>query len=39
MAIGLGELHVCNVIHRDYKSMNIFLNDNLLKIGDLGVSK
>lgn len=39
MAIGLGELHSNNIIHRDYKSTNIFLNNNILKIGDLGVSE
>lgn len=33
-------LHKQNVIHRDIKTLNIFLADNYkLKLGDLGVSK
>ncbi len=33
-------LHKQNIIHRDIKTLNIFLNkDNEIKLGDLGVSK
>ena len=33
-------LHKQNIIHRDIKTLNIFLNkNNEIKLGDLGVSK
>ncbi len=33
-------LHTKNIIHRDIKCLNIFLNENQqIKLGDLGVSK
>ena len=37
---GLKSLHDSKIMHRDIKSANIFLfNDNIVKIGDLNVSK
>lgn len=33
-------IHSCNIIHRDIKPQNIFVDKNMnLKIGDFGVSK
>ena len=40
ICLGVGYLHSQKVIHRDLKCMNILLTeDNVIKIGDLGVSK
>lgn len=40
LCLGLNELHKRNILHRDLKSMNIFLNcENKIKIGDLGIAK
>jgi len=40
MCLGVGFLHYQKVIHRDIKCMNVLLgSDNVVKIGDLGVSK
>lgn len=37
---GLNSLHKADVLHRDMKSANVFLNkDGTAKIGDLNVSK
>lgn len=37
---GLRDLHNKKILHRDIKSLNIFLDDNYnAKIGDLGVAK
>ena len=38
--LGLKSLHAHNILHRDLKSANIFLNKNgEAKLGDLNVSK
>ncbi|KAL0216416.1 hypothetical protein P9112_008600 [Eukaryota sp. TZLM1-RC] len=40
ICLGLKCLHDRNILHRDLKSANIFLDgDNMVKIGDLGVAK
>ena len=40
ISIGVAYLHSKKILHRDLKSFNIFLTDNLkVKIGDLGVAK
>lgn len=40
ICLGLQKLHSKNVLHRDLKSMNIFITaDEKVKIGDLGVAK
>ena len=40
MSLGLAYIHSKKIIHRDLKSLNIFLNKNLdVKIGDLGIAK
>lgn len=31
-------IHKRNIVHRDIKSLNVFIHDNSIKIGDLGVS-
>ena len=37
---GIKEIHNKNIIHRDIKLENIFMNDNMeIKIGDFGISK
>ena len=36
---GLKGLHDMNILHRDIKCANIFLQDNVAKLGDLNVSK
>lgn len=36
---GLSVLHERNIIHRDIKSANIFISNNIFKIADLNVSK
>lgn len=38
--LGLNVLHKKDVLHRDLKSANVFLNkDGTVKLGDLNVSK
>ena len=40
IAFGLQYIHKKNILHRDLKTQNIFLNKhNLIKIGDFGISK
>ena len=40
MSLGLLYLHTNKVLHRDIKTINVFLTkDNQVKIGDLGVAK
>ena len=40
IALGLKALHQRNIVHRDIKSSNVFINgDNSVTIGDLGVAK
>lgn len=40
ICMGVGYLHSLKTVHRDLKCMNIFLTkDNVIKIGDFGVSK
>lgn len=38
--MALSYLHEHNIIHRDIKTLNVFLDeDNNVKVGDMGVSK
>ena len=40
MIYGLKALHDLNIMHRDLKSANVFMNkDSLIKLGDMNVSK
>ena len=40
MTRGLQALHDRNILHRDLKSANVFMElDGLIKLGDLNVSK
>ncbi|NWW17568.1 NEK11 kinase, partial [Falcunculus frontatus] len=38
LLLGVNYMHERLILHRDLKAKNIFLKDNLLKIGDFGVS-
>ncbi|KAJ7419786.1 Serine/threonine-protein kinase Nek11 [Willisornis vidua] len=38
LLLGVNYMHERKILHRDLKAKNIFLRDNLLKIGDFGVS-
>ena len=38
--IGLRDLHSKKILHRDIKTLNIFLDENFnVRVGDLGVAK
>ena len=40
ITLGMHHLHSQNILHRDLKTLNIFLTKtNLIRIGDLGVAK
>lgn len=40
IALGIQYLHSLEIIHRDLKSLNIFMiKDGIAKIGDLGCAK
>lgn len=40
MLLGLHHMHKRKVLHRDFKTLNIFLDDKLnIRLGDLGVAK
>ncbi|XP_007935613.1 serine/threonine-protein kinase Nek11 [Orycteropus afer afer] len=39
LLLGVDYIHERRILHRDLKSKNIFLKNNLLKIGDFGVSR
>ena len=40
LCIGIKEIHNKEIIHRDLKQKNIFINDKMhIKIGDFGISK
>jgi len=40
MMIGLKDLHSKKILHRDMKTLNVFLDENYnVRIGDLGVAK
>ncbi|XP_073915229.1 serine/threonine-protein kinase Nek11 isoform X4 [Castor canadensis] len=39
LLLGVDYMHERRILHRDLKSKNIFLKNNLLKIGDFGVSR
>jgi NIMA (never in mitosis gene a)-related kinase len=40
MVLGLNYLHTHKILHRDIKTINMFLGkENKIKIGDLGVAK
>lgn len=40
MLLGLNYMHDRKILHRDFKTMNVFLDDKLnVRLGDLGVAK
>lgn len=40
MLLGLNYMHGRKILHRDFKTLNVFLDDKLnVRLGDLGVAK
>ncbi len=40
MLLGLHHMHKRKILHRDFKTLNVFLDDaNNVKLGDMGVAK
>lgn len=40
MLLGLNHMHKRKILHRDFKTLNVFLDDKFnVKLGDLGVAK
>lgn len=39
LALALEYIHSENILHRDLKSMNVFIHKGMMKIGDFGVAK
>lgn len=40
ITLGVMSIHSKNILHRDIKTQNIFITkDNILKIGDFGISR
>jgi len=39
IALGMHYVHTKRILHRDMKSLNVFLKDDRVKIGDFGVAK
>ena len=38
--LGLNHMHAKKILHRDIKTLNVFLDDDLnVKLGDMGVAK
>lgn len=40
MLLGLNYMHARKILHRDFKTLNVFLDEKLnVRLGDLGVAK